>query len=119
MSGEWLPVTNFGRRSKEPCEDCWPDGTCTMNCGPTPAPDSYTLAALGVPTVGVEQVFLRGVRSGDGQDFRAGPEGCWPDGDEVGQLRRRSPSRSPRTRITKPATVNLAASRSLSSNRIV
>ena len=41
MSGEWLPVTNFGRRSKEPCEDCWPDGTCTMNCGPTvPAPDS-------------------------------------------------------------------------------
>ena len=40
MSGEWLTVTNFGKRSKEPCEDCWPDGTCTMNCGPT-VPTTY------------------------------------------------------------------------------
>lgn len=24
---------HFGKRDN-PCEDCWPDGYCSMNCGP-------------------------------------------------------------------------------------
>lgn len=34
MSGEFLPVMDFGIRSVPPCEDCWEDGHCSMNCGP-------------------------------------------------------------------------------------
>lgn len=33
MSGEFLPVMDFGIRSVPPCEDCWEDGHCSMNCG--------------------------------------------------------------------------------------
>ena len=24
----------FGIRREPPCSDCWPDGQCSMNCGP-------------------------------------------------------------------------------------
>lgn len=29
------PIMDFGIRSVPPCEDCWENGHCSMNCGPT------------------------------------------------------------------------------------
>lgn len=33
--GYWGPVICFGIRSVPPCADCWEDGQCSMNCGPS------------------------------------------------------------------------------------
>lgn len=38
MSGEFLHVMDFGVRSVPPCEDCWENGHCSMNCGPAAKP---------------------------------------------------------------------------------
>lgn len=29
------PIMDFGIRSVPPCEDCWENGHCSMNCGPS------------------------------------------------------------------------------------
>lgn len=29
-----LEIWDFGIRREVPCSDCWPDGHCSMNCGP-------------------------------------------------------------------------------------
>lgn len=35
-----IPATmGFGKRSDPPCDECYPDGSCSINCGPAGAPE--------------------------------------------------------------------------------
>ena len=55
---------DFGIRSNPPCGDCWPDGHCSMNCGPAVPPPGAIGRRVGYTVYAPLEVEVDPCRNG-------------------------------------------------------